>query len=295
MELANRVVGATDTLPMLYRYAKKLNNLDTDQILTVLTELVVEVTRADQASVYRLDGEALPLHACNGKVVTGPPLSLEPVLFEAVVRGRSTLSLHDLLERNIKRRDIFLCGPLSEGKDGKVLGVLVVEALEFLRYNPATIRLFRVIIDWACASLETAAQYRDRPEDRRLAQARSTMIRAQRATITSGMVATVASGMVTRMKPSPNSPPARITHRLRTVSHEHVRHCSPDIGSLIPPRSATIAPSRTLRRYRLSIRTIDSSACAATAVTHTISEATSHPTGPSQRIPAQPIAAGMPR
>jgi hypothetical protein len=193
VELANRVVGATDTLPMLYKYAKKLNNLDTEQILTVLTELVVEVTRAEQASVYRLEGKELPLHARNGKEITGPALQLEPGLFEEIVVKRETLNLHDLLKRNIKRKDLFLCGALTEGTGGKVLGVLAIEALEFLRYNPATIRLFSVIVDWACASLDKAAQYQDKPEEKRLVQAKTSMIRAERATMAPGMAASASA------------------------------------------------------------------------------------------------------
>jgi len=183
VELANRVVGATDTLPMLYKYAKKLNNLDAGQILTVLTELVVEVTRAGRASVYRFENNRLPLHARNGEQQSGCELKLEPGLFETLVVKREVLTLHDLLKRNIKRQDLFLCGPLTAGGDGKVLALLAVEELDFLRYNPATIRLFNVIIDWASASLEKAAQFDGKPEQRRLVQAKTSMIRAQRATV----------------------------------------------------------------------------------------------------------------
>jgi len=43
------------------------------------------------------------------------------------------------------------------------MAVLIVEELEFLHYNPATIRLFQVVVDWACTSLEKAAQYQNRP------------------------------------------------------------------------------------------------------------------------------------
>jgi hypothetical protein len=188
VELANRVIGATDTLPMLYKYAKKLNNLDVGEILTVLTELVVEVIKADQTSVYRVEGTELPLHSRNGQRMTGPALELEPGLFDALVAKREVLSLHDLLQRNIKRKDLFLCGALAEGSQGKVIALLVVEDLEFLRYNPATIRLFHVIVDWASASLEKASQYRDKPEQLRMVQAKRSMIRAQRASIQPGVV-----------------------------------------------------------------------------------------------------------
>ena len=194
VELANRVVGATDTLPLLYKYAKKLNNLDEAQVLTTLTELVVEVTRARQASVYWVRGNRLPLHARNGQVWdSGPELALEPGLYEQLVVRRQVLTLHDLSSRGIKRKDLYLCGPLSQGTRGEVLALLAVEELDFLRYNPATIRLFNVIVDWACASLEKAAEYRDRPEALRFEESKTSILRAQHMQLGDGAGVSLAA------------------------------------------------------------------------------------------------------
>ena len=193
VELANRVVGATDTLPMLYKYAKKLNNLDVAQVLTTLTELVVEVTKARQASVYWVRGNQLPLHARNGQVWdNGPELVLEPELYEMLVVRRQVLTLHDLTSRGIKRKDLYLCGALSQGTQGEITALLAVEELDFLRYNPATIRLFNVIVDWACASLEKAEEYRDRPDALRFEEAKTSIVRAQRLQLGDGRVVTSA-------------------------------------------------------------------------------------------------------
>lgn len=212
VELAHRVVGATETLPLLYKYAKKLNSLDLHEIFTVLTELVVEVTRAEQVSIYELDGDRLVLHSRNGERRTGPDLALEPSLFDALVNKREVLSLHDLLRRNIKRQDLFLCGSLTAGPTGNVLALLAVEKLEFLRYNPATFRLFRVIVDWAGTSVEKAAAYQARPEQLRLDQAKATLLRAQRATLAPG--ATSAAPAV----PPLAGPPTAATLRPRPTA-----------------------------------------------------------------------------
>lgn len=206
VELANRVVGATDTLPMLYKYAKKLNVLDVGQILTVLTELLCEVIKAKRGTVYRREGKQLVLHAANGRPASGPPLALQPEILELLLSRRQVVTLHDLLTRNIRRSDLFLCGPLSTGTAGEVIAVLAVEEIEFLRYNPATIRLFNVITDWACASLEKAGEVADQPAQRRMEEARTTIMRAQRAAsippgvvqapvVSAGMGSTVAGGV----------------------------------------------------------------------------------------------------
>jgi hypothetical protein len=197
VELANRVVGATDTLPMLYKYAKKLNVLDVNAIFTALTELVADVAKAGQAAVYVLvpGSRRLEQHSRNGERRGGPELEIEPEVFEEVVLRRKVISLHDLLARNIKRK-LYLCGPLSAGAGGEVLAVLTVEELDFLRYNPATIRLFNVIIDWACASLERAAQYSDHPEQLRMEQAKTSILRAERAASLAAAPAVVSAGLM---------------------------------------------------------------------------------------------------
>ena len=207
-ELANRVVGATDTLPMLYKYAKKLNTLNTDQVFTTLTELVGEVTKSTRTSLYEVKGNQLPLHSRDGKRWdSGPELVLEPGLFEQLVVRRKVLSLHDLLARNITRKDLFLIGPLSAGTEGKVTALLAVEELEFLRYNPATIRLFNVIIDWACASLEKASEFTERPEDLKFQEARTSILRAQHVQFgpatTSAALTPMASGEIGGAGPAP--------------------------------------------------------------------------------------------
>ena len=180
-ELASRVVGATDTLPVLYRFAKKLNVPDMNEIYSALTELVMEVIKAGRVSVYELDGDELKLHSRNGRRVEGPELYLPADLREMVLDQRRLITVDDLVERDIQRADLYLCGPMTAGPSGRVLGLLIVEQMEFIRYNPATIRLFRVITDWACTSLEKAAQYQQYPEELKLARARTRVMRSRRA------------------------------------------------------------------------------------------------------------------
>jgi len=181
-ELANRVVGATDTLPILYRFAKKLNVPDMAEIYPALTELVAEVIRAGQVSVYEVseDKPDFKLHSRNGRRAEGPDLHLQPALKELVLRQRRVITVDDLAARDIQRSDLFLCGPMTAGHKGRVLGLLVVERLEFILYNPATVRLFQVIVDWACTSLEKAAQYQQYPEELKLARARTRVMRSRR-------------------------------------------------------------------------------------------------------------------
>ena len=201
VELASRVVGATETLPLLYKYAKRLNDLDVDQIYTALTDLVVEVIRAGRCAVYLVESESsgrFPLHSENGqRSQGGGTLVLEAPLRERVIGKRQVVTLHDLLALRINRPDLYLCGPLSAGAGGegqppRVSALLCVHEIEFLRYNPATLRLFRVIVDWACASLEKAGQYSGNPEQLRLARSKATLLRARSISLAPGVIPATA-------------------------------------------------------------------------------------------------------
>lgn len=183
LELANRVVVASDTLPMLYKYAKKLNVPDVDEIFTALTELVVEVIKAGRVSVYAMEDRELTLHSRNGQRAYGPGLALEPKLSKALLGRRQVVTLADMMRWGIQRQDLFLCGPMTAGPDGRVLGLLAVEGVSFVHYNPASARLFKVIVDWASTSLASAAEIQQFPAARKLSRARSEVLRSRRASL----------------------------------------------------------------------------------------------------------------
>lgn len=182
-ELANRVVNATHTLPTLYKYAKRLNALKLEELYTALTEMVMDVLKAEQVSVYVLDRQSnrLMLHSRNGEPNQDGELRLDPAVFEMIFDQRQPVSLHDLLARNIRRKDLLLCGPLG-AKGAQVDAVLAVEALAFLRYSPATIRLFGVVIEWAAECLAQSMSLAAKPDELRREENKRAVQRAQGVT-----------------------------------------------------------------------------------------------------------------
>lgn len=161
-ELANRVINATDTLPILYKYAKKLNSLDRDEVYVALTELVVEIIKADRVSVYSLEEGIATLHSRNGQRQEGAAFPLNDFLYQRVIRQRQPVSVRDLADAGIEHSGFKLCGPLGP-VNGNVDALLIVEELEFIRFNPAAIRLFEVVVNWAADCLQRVGHDADLP------------------------------------------------------------------------------------------------------------------------------------
>jgi hypothetical protein len=207
-ELASRIVGASETLPILYRYAKRLNCLDVEQIYLALSELVQEVTKAEQVSVYRVrQGRTVPL-ARNGKRLRGPGQRLDPVLQAEVLERRRVVTLEDLLQRGVARPEVYLCGPLGAPTRAPD-AILVLERIDFLRFHTGTIRLFKVVIDWAASCLARALDQRQTDERPGVAQDASFVVSAGLP-----LESATASGAG---PPSPVGPPPRAVDQLSSL------------------------------------------------------------------------------
>jgi|GEM_PF-3755496 hypothetical protein len=168
-ELANRVINATDTLPILYKYAKKLNSLDHDEVYVALTELVVEIIKAERVSVYAFHDDIALLHSRNGHREEGAAFPLNDYLRQKLLDERRPVSLRDLADAGVENPGLKLCGPLGP-TNGDIDAILVVDELDFMRFNPAAIRLFEVVINWAADCLQRVGQYSELPSEYRRQQ-----------------------------------------------------------------------------------------------------------------------------
>jgi hypothetical protein len=91
--------------------------------------------------------------ACSQLV---PPESLQPpdcARYDHLFDDRGVLALNDLPEKERGPHLPFLLGKLTRGQKGNLIAFVAVDTLPFARYNEETIRLFRMIIEWASTSL----------------------------------------------------------------------------------------------------------------------------------------------
>ncbi|MFN3200231.1 MAG: GAF domain-containing protein [Bradymonadia bacterium] len=156
--LADRVVGADATVPILYRYARLLNSTQPEEIYRGVLTILAEAFRAERAALYTLvDGQPEKL------VGTGsdrPPLWSH--LARALTQG-GMVTVEDLPGHGEGTPPLYLAGSLREGLDGPVVGVLIVEQMPFMKYNRAAIRLFQSLLEWVSNSLGNAAQLQQLP------------------------------------------------------------------------------------------------------------------------------------
>jgi hypothetical protein len=160
VELAGKVMGARETLPALYRFAKALNVTDLAQIYSGLCKLATEVLQAEMVSLWECRDDGLTLIARRGTALV--PQSTPPGFGRELERrfdAAGVLALHDIPEAERSAHHPYLTGRIRCGHAGPVVAYLTVDRLAFERYTPETIRLFSMIVDWACTSVGNALAY----------------------------------------------------------------------------------------------------------------------------------------
>ncbi len=173
-ELANRIVGTEATLPTLYKYARQLNQPEEGAIYEGLVEVLQDALRADAVSVYDVVGDG-----ARRRLGPGPEdLPVSDRLVARLTREGGVLTLTDLPPPGPEGPPIYMAGALRAGDGGPVVAILTVDRIDFLRYTEASLRLFRVLVDWAAASIGTARRLAqmsapEREQERRHADASS--------------------------------------------------------------------------------------------------------------------------
>lgn len=153
LELAGRVVGAEGTVEQLYEFAKQLNVADEQKIFEGLLHLLAQSLGAERSTVWRLRDSRLEFLACSVQV---NPDSIQPpdcARYDHLFDNKGVLALNDLPENERGPHLPFLTGKLTRGQKGDLIAFVAVDTLPFARYNEETIRLFRMIIEWASTSL----------------------------------------------------------------------------------------------------------------------------------------------
>jgi hypothetical protein len=156
VELAGKIVGASSTLGSLYRYAKNLNTSDIGKIYKGLAEMIKEVIKADEVSVWDV-AEGKPRLAVHmgGPAQKASPPSLTRELAKLFDQN-GVLALHDIPEAQRPKGFPYLIGRINEGKSGKAIALLTIDKMPLAKYTPETVRLFSMVVDWAGNSINNA-------------------------------------------------------------------------------------------------------------------------------------------
>lgn len=158
--LEGQLSEQADSMTSLYDAAKGLEAFDLDEIKTSLLRILSDYLRVESASLWLLTGDDWAWAGGDEASRDHPP-----ALAAAAAReGRTLHAAERFRDADVGPNEGILAGPIP-GFDSGCL-IVVVHAIPFRCFTERTIRLFRLLMNWAGRSLErrqwlAAARSRD--------------------------------------------------------------------------------------------------------------------------------------
>lgn len=166
-ELDTRIISQEHTLSTLYDAAQGLKSLQEKEIYPAALELLKDFLSAEACSIYMLSDNRLKL-----VIGSGDPAKLERkkevdpgdgMMGRAVSSGE-TVSLNFFVSSRdfsqLEGSEIIISAPLVSSNK-QTLGVLNIEKLPFVKFNPQTVRMASLLADWCSAAIENARTYKE--------------------------------------------------------------------------------------------------------------------------------------
>lgn len=166
-EVDTRILSQEQTLTTMHETAQALRSLSEEQLYPSALEMVEKFLGAEAGSIYlyaegrlklkssfgKLDGrdrpgEVLPETGLMGRAFSAGKVASANVLLEMYEKGE------------LPDNDVIISAPLLTSSR-KVLGVVNIEKLPFLKFNSQTIRMAEVFAGWCADALENALLYTD--------------------------------------------------------------------------------------------------------------------------------------
>ncbi|MDP3425764.1 MAG: GAF domain-containing protein [Humidesulfovibrio sp.] len=166
-EVDTRILSQEQTLTTMHETAQALRSLSEGELYPAALEMVSKFLNAEAGSIYLFEDGRLKLKAILGELAGRKrPDSLLP---DEGLMGRAFTNAHvasanvllEMYEKGVlPDSDTLIAAPLLTSGN-KVLGVLNIEKLPFLKFNSQTIRMAEVFSGWCADALENALLYSD--------------------------------------------------------------------------------------------------------------------------------------
>ena len=130
-----------------------------NEVVEGVDELISIAIDAQKFSIFVLNG--MRLDALRGKGWDAQDeyeltYSEDSFLFEAIVKERRLLCIANPLDEVFLGRDGVLAGPICDPNTGRVLGMLKIEEMDFMRLHVEAIDNFRIAAEWVGEALSRA-------------------------------------------------------------------------------------------------------------------------------------------
>lgn len=167
-ELDGSIISQEQTISTLYDAAQALRSLKEEAIYPAVMELMKSYLGVEAASIYSLnDGKLFLKSAVDDEYPLRPgELDAEIGLMARAIKGGKLVTVDVLFstgECDESGYCLLASVPVIDPSD-RTLGVLNIEKLPFVKFNPLTLRMASLIADWSGAALENAMIYQDAKE-----------------------------------------------------------------------------------------------------------------------------------
>ncbi len=166
-EVDTRILSQEQTLTTMHETAQALRSLSEAELYPAALDMVAKFLGAQASSIYLFEDGHLKLKAAHGE--PGEVRRPEELLPDEGLVGRAFTSarvasanvLLEMYEKGmLPDTGTLIAAPLlTSGR--RVLGVLNIEQLPFLKFNSQTIRMAEVFSGWCADALENALLYTD--------------------------------------------------------------------------------------------------------------------------------------
>jgi diguanylate cyclase (GGDEF)-like protein len=166
-ELDTRIISQEHTLSTLYDAAQALKSLQEKEIYPAVLQLVRNFISAEACSIYMLSENRLKLISSSGDPTKGQrkiDADVDDGMMGRAFSSGETVSLNFFVSaKDFDEHDgsgIIISAPLVNSNK-QTLGVLNIEKLPFVKFNPQTVRMASLLADWCGAAIENARTYKE--------------------------------------------------------------------------------------------------------------------------------------
>jgi polysaccharide biosynthesis protein PelD len=176
--LEARVASQVCTVNAMYKASRSIERLGTGEVLVGVTSLVRQVLNPAKFSLFLLNAERLEAVANEGWASNesfSGDIDEHSTLYAAIVLQRRFLVATSPADASILGTEGVLAGPLINEETGDVVGMLKIEAIEFLDLNWTNVQNFRVICNWIGEALANAQRIENMLDGRSTAPSSETL------------------------------------------------------------------------------------------------------------------------
>ncbi len=168
-EIDTWVVSREHTVSTLYEAAQGLKSLDEKDIYPAVLKLLLKFTEAESCSLYMLFKGKFILTEKNDIDTNSSfsrPKEVDSNIGQIgrVFTSKNTISLNRILsdQELMESKDYrpVVSAPLMDNHN-RVLGIINIEKLPFIKFNPQTVRMTTLIADWCGSALENARVFKE--------------------------------------------------------------------------------------------------------------------------------------